>query len=277
VTTTYNDPVALYNQVGFIYDQSVVVIDRTATGTGAGTQTAVGLITRIRTATGSGAGTSNNSIAFKLLRTAQGSGGAGTGDTAVPEVIPVRTATATGTGGSSATATFFSIFTRTATASGTGASTATRLVISPRTATGSGAGTSTAIKAQFVARTATGSGIGAQSAISVRLVDRDGTGSGVGDYVPSVWVKSRIFRVPADDDYPFVDRLGTSAADRLFSYTPQGVRARNLYKLTDGTYSLTDPRRPERVVKVYYGGHNIFLEDSEVTELTAAGYGAYIT
>ncbi len=276
MTTTYNDPVALYNQVGFIYDQSVVVIDRTATGSGAGTETAVGLITRIRTATGSGTGTSNNSIAFKLLRTAQGSGGAGTGDNAVPEVIPVRTATATGTGGSSATATFFSIFTRTATASGTGASTATRLVISPRTATGSGAGTSTAIKAQFVARTATASGIGAQSAISLRLVDRDGTGSGVGDYVPSVWVKSRIFRPPATDFYRGGDRLGEGVDNRLGTYY-KDVRAPNIYKLTNGTFTIIDPRGADLIAKIYLGSHANFLTDQEVADLTAAGYGAYIT
>jgi len=28
---------------------------------------------------------------------------------------------------------------------------------------------------------------------------------------------------------------------------------------------------------VYYGGHDIFLDDTEVAELTAAGYGANIT
>jgi hypothetical protein len=128
-----------------------------------------------------------------------------------------------------------------------------------------------------VVRTATASGTSAQSALIREVLPRTATGSGVGDYVPADWTKSRIFRVPADDDYPLVNRLGTGAADRLFSFAPQGVRARNLYKLTDGTYTLTDPRRPERVVKVYYGGHNIFLEDSEVAELTAAGYGAYIT
>jgi hypothetical protein len=50
-----------------------------------------------------------------------------------------------------------------------------------------------------------------------------------------------------------------------------------LYKLTNGTYTTTDPRRPELVVKVYYGGHDIFLDDTEVGELTATGYGAYIT
>lgn len=275
MSTTYNDPVALYNQVGFIYDQSVVVIDRTATGAGTGTETAVGLITRSRTATGSGTSTSNNSIVVGFLRTAQGSGGASTGDQALINLIPVRTATGSGTGASTVTGVVVRF--RTATGAGQGAATATRLVVGIRTATGSGTGASVAIKAQFVVRTATGSGTSAQSAIGNELLPRAATGSGVGTDTPAIWIKSRIFRVPPDDDYPFSERLGTSAADRLFSHTPQGVRARNLYKLTDGTYSLTDPRRPERVVKVYYGGHNIFLEDSEVAELTAAGYGAYIT
>jgi hypothetical protein len=90
-------------------------------------------------------------------------------------------------------------------------------------------------------------------------------------------MKSHIFRVPTTSTYPFAQRLGTSGADRLFSHTPQGIRQYNLFKLTDGSYQITDPRMPERIVKVYYGGHDNFLDDTEVAELTAAGYGASIT
>lgn len=276
MSTTYNDPVALYNQVGFIYDQSVVVIDRTATGAGAGTETAVGLITRFRTATGAGTGTSNNSIAFKLLRTAQGAGGAGTGDNADPNVIPVRVATGSGTGASTSAENFFTTFTRTATATGTGASTATRLIISPRTAAGSGTGTSVAVKSQFVVRTATGSGTSAQSALTRELLPRTATGTGVGDYVPSAWVKSNIFRPPATDFYRGGDRLGEGVDNRLGTYY-KDVRAPNIYKLTDGTYTIVDPRGADRIAKVYLGSHANFLDAQEVADLTAAGYGDYIT
>jgi hypothetical protein len=90
-------------------------------------------------------------------------------------------------------------------------------------------------------------------------------------------MKSHIFRVPVTSTYPFAERLGTSGADRLFSFVPQGIRQYNLFKLDDNTYQITDPRMPERIVKVYYGGHDNFLDDTEVAELTAAGYGASIT
>ena len=90
-------------------------------------------------------------------------------------------------------------------------------------------------------------------------------------------MKSHIFRVPTTRTYPFAERLSEEAPDRLFSHTPQGIRAKNLYRLSDGTYTTTDPRRPELITRTYYGGHDIFLTDEEVTELTAAGYGASIT
>lgn len=276
MSTTYNDPVALYNQAGFVYDQSVVVIDRTATGSGTGTETASGLIIRFRTATGAGTGTSNNSIAFKLLRTAQGAGGAGTGDQALIAVIPVRTATGSGTGASTSAENFFTTFTRTVTATGIGASTATRLIISPRTATGSGVGTSVAVKAQFVVRTATGTGISAQSALTRELLPRTATGTGTGNYVPPTWTKSRIFRPPATDFYRGGDRLGEGVDNRLGTYY-KDVRAPNIYKLANGTYTIIDPRGDGLIAKIYLGSHANFLTDQEVADLTAAGYGEYIT
>jgi hypothetical protein len=112
--------------------------------------------------------------------------------------------------------------------------------------------------------------------VGARVVRVSGTNTGNGSGT-AVWVKSRIFRVPAKQKVGYAQRLGETDADRLFSFTPKGLRADNLYKLTNGTYTTTDPRRPELVVKVYYGGHDIFLDDTEVGELTAAGYGAYIT
>ena len=54
------------------------------------------------------------------------------------------------------------------------------------------------------------------------------------------------------------------------------IRAENLYRLSDGTYTINDPRN-NAAVRTYLGAHNIFLDDTEVAELTAAGYGAYIT
>jgi hypothetical protein len=229
-----------------------VLRQRTATGSGTGSQTATAILVAVRTATGSGTGTQTVTGLHIAPRTATGSG-TGT-STSVEALIPVRTATGSGVG--SGTAVDLVINIRTATGSGVGSGTGDWLLVSIRTATGSGTGTQTAVGARVNRRTAVGSG----------------TGTGTAD-----WVKSHIFRVGITSDYSFAARYPETDSDRLFAHTPQGIRAYNLYKLTNNTYQITDPRRPELVAKIYYGGHDIFLDDTEVAELTAAGYGASIT
>ena len=229
-----------------------VLRQRTATGSGTGSQTATAILVAVRTATGSGTGTQTVTGLHIAPRTATGSG-TGT-STSVEALIPVRTATGSGVG--SGTGVDLVINIRTATGSGVGSGTGDWLLVSVRTATGSGEGTQTAVGARVNRRTAVGSG----------------TGTGTAD-----WVKSHIFRVGITSDYSFAARYPETNSDRLFAHTPQGIRAYNLYKLTDNTYQITDPRRPELVAKIYYGGHDIFLDDTEVAELTAAGFGANIT
>jgi hypothetical protein len=229
-----------------------VLRQRTATGSGTGSQTATAILVAVRTATGSGTGTQTVTGLHIAPRTATGSG-AGSA-TSVEALIPVRTATGSGVG--SGTAVDLVINIRTATGSGVGSGTGNWLLVSIRTATGSGTGTQTAVGARINRRTATGVG----------------TGTGTAD-----WVKSHIFRVGITSDYSFAARYPETNSDRLFAHTPQGIRAYNLYKLTDNTYQITDPRRPELVAKIYYGGHDIFLDDTEVAELTAAGFGASIS
>ena len=229
-----------------------VLRQRTATGSGTGSQTATAILVAVRTATGSGTGTQTVTGLHIAPRTATGSG-TGT-STSVEALIPVRTATGSGVG--SGTAVDLVINIRTATGSGVGSGTGNWLLVSIRTATGSGTGTQTAVGARVNRRTATGSG----------------TGTGTAD-----WVKSHIFRVGITSDYSFAARYPETNSDRLFAHTPQGIRAYNLYKLTNNTYQITDPRRPELVAKIYYGGHDIFLDDTEVAELTAAGFGASIS
>ena len=229
-----------------------VLRQRTATGSGTGSQTATAILVAVRTATGSGTGTQTVTGLHIAPRTATGSG-TGT-STSVEALIPVRTATGSGVG--SGTGVDLVINIRTATGSGVGSGTGDWLLVSVRTATGSGTGTQTAVGARVNRRTAVGSG----------------TGTGTAD-----WVKSHIFRVGITSDYSFAARYPETNSDRLFAHTPQGIRAYNLYKLTDNTYQITDPRRPELVAKIYYGGHDIFLDDTEVAELTAAGFGASIS
>jgi hypothetical protein len=229
-----------------------VLRQRQASGSGTGTSTAVGVSVAIRTATGSGVGTMDSTGLHIAPRTATGDG-TGSG-TAVGEILPVRTATGNGVG--SATTISIHVVVRTSTGTGQGTSATSSYVTAIRTSSGSGEGTSTTVGARVLFRTGTGAG--------------DGTAT-------ANWDKSHIFRVPITEGYPFAERLSEESADRLFAFTPQGARAKNLYRLTDGSYTTTDPRRPELITRIYYGGHDIFLTDPEITELTAAGYGSSIT
>jgi hypothetical protein len=237
--------------LGTASSSASVLRQRQGTGSGTGTETATGLLTIIKTATGSGVGTMDSTGLHIAPRTATGSG-LGTATT-TGVLIPVRTATGSGVG------------------SGTGID----LVVSVRTATGQGDGTGTANWLLVSIRIATGSGLGTSESVGARINRRTATGSGTGTQTAD-WVKSHIFRVPNTSTYAFAPRFA-EGGDRLFAFAPQGIRAYNLYKLTNNTYQITDPRIPELISKVYYGGHDIFLDDTEVAELTAAGYGASIT
>jgi hypothetical protein len=247
------------------------VITVTATASGLGTASSLANVLRQRQATGSGTGTGTATRIAVAVRTATGSG-VGTMDSTGLHIAP-RTATGSGTG--TATVVGVLIPVRTATGSGVGSGTGVDIVVSVRTATGSGAGTGTGVWLLTSIRTATGDGLGTQTSVGARINRRTATGSGTGTGTAS-WVKSHIFRVPNTSTYAFATRYA-EGEDKLFAHTPQGIRAYNLYKLTDNTYQITDPRRPELIAKVYYGGHDIFLDDTEVAELTAAGYGASIT
>jgi hypothetical protein len=251
-----------------------VLRQRTATGSGAGTSSASILKVAIRTATGSGVGTmdSTGNVIHFYLRTATGSG---TGSSSITSIrVPVRTATSSGLGTETADWNVNPV--RSATGAGTGSATTISIHVVVRTGTGAGDGTSTTASFLTAIRTASGSGTGTSTTVGARALFRACTGSGLGSGTAD-WTKSHIFRVPTTSTYAFAERLGESNADRLFSFMPQGIRQYNLFKLTDGSYQTTDPRMPERIVKVYYGGHDNFLDDAEIAELTAAGYGASIT
>ena len=244
----------------------------TATASGVGTASSSANVLRQRTATGNGTGSGTATRVRVPVRSATGSG-VGTFDSTGLRVVP-RIATGSGAGTQSANRIVVSV--RYATGSGTGTGTGVDLVINRRTATGAGTGTGTATWLLVSIRTATGSGTGTSTALGARINRRTATGSGTGTATAN-WVKSHIFRIGITSDYSFAARYPETNSDKLFAHTPQGTRAYNLYKLTDNTYQTTDPRRPELISKIYYGGHDIFLDDTEVAELTAAGYGASIT
>jgi hypothetical protein len=186
----------------------------------------------------------------------------------------LRTATASGEGSSSSAFSVTKI--RVATGFGIGSSSSVETYVLPRVGTGSGQGSSSTARVVVALRTATGSGTGTQTTVGARAIRRTGTASGDGTSA-SLWIKSHILRLPATDEYPGGLFANFDTNHRLRSYDRSGRRARNLYKLTDGTYTTTEQRDQGQVAKVYLGSHSNFLTDTEVSELTAAGYGSYIT
>jgi hypothetical protein len=225
---------------------------RMGTGSGIGSQTAIALKIAIRSATGSGVGTMDSTGVHIAPRTASSSG-VGSGST-VSLLNAVRTAQGSGLGDS--VVTFIRIHLRVAIGAGVGSGDGVDLVINIRTAVGSGVSDSVALGGILYLRSATGSGQGTDSAD---------------------WTKSHIFRVPYTHTYPGGYFGGGDAANRLQRYNRTNVRVRNLYKLTSGDYTTVDQRDQGQVEKLWLGGHDHYLSDAEVVELTAAGFGASIT
>jgi hypothetical protein len=96
-----------------------------------------------------------------------------------------------------------------------------------------------------------------------------------------------IFRPPTDDfvvpviisDYMGGLHLSKDQrlANRLGGRIEASPRGRNIFLLTNGTYTDNQPSSLDMVSKVYYGGHDNEITEDEVTALTAAGYGEYIS
>lgn len=66
-------------------------------------------------------------------------------------------------------------------------------------------------------------------------------------------------------------------AVRLFRHYGNLPRGRNVFKLSDGTYVEDEPADMNDVIKTYYGGHEYDVTADEAADLTANGYGAYLT
>lgn len=272
------------------------VITVSATGSGLGTESSVSQTLRQRQGTGSGVGDAVVTGILVAVRSATGSG-VGTMDSTGLHISP-RTATGSGVGSTTSQVrvdqlTDFSFPflnggrfylgapqkvtpVRTAVGSGSGASSTTFIRIPLRTATGSGEGSGTGVDLVINIRTATGSGVGDSVSLGGILYIRDAAGSGVGSSTAD-WVKSHIFRVPYTYNYPGATYRDEGAANRLQRYNRTNVRVRNLYKLTNGSYTTVDQRDQGQVVKLWQGGHDHYLTDAEVVELTTAGFGASIT
>lgn len=65
-------------------------------------------------------------------------------------------------------------------------------------------------------------------------------------------------------------------ATRLGRHLAPIPRGRNVYLLTNGTFTEEQPVDDATVAKTYHGGHVHDITEAEAAALTAAGYAAYI-
>jgi hypothetical protein len=201
-----------------------------------------------------------------IIPVATGATGSGTGTQSATRIrVPLRAATGSGIG--SASATSVHVAPRAATGSGVGTSLNSILHKNLRTAYGAGGSTTsdTAVGLHIAPRTGTGSGLGTQTALGFRVVLRNATGSGTSTQT-ATWAKSLIFRTPVEDRFPWSDYRTFNSQNNLFSKAAQGYRARNIFRLTNGTYTNTDPLDPILVERTYYGGHDHFVTQEEKDE-----------
>ena len=248
---------------------------RTASASGTGSQSTVSLHIVIRSATGSGsAGASTSTDLEILFRSATGSGtSSGEAD---PFLFVIRQASGSGSGTSSSV--FRRELLRPASGTGAGASSANRLVKNLRTASGSGVGSGTAVRLVVTIRSATASGVGTASSTSIELLPRTASGSGAGATSgDAIGYKFHMFRPPTQNDVPTQLVGGDRIANRLARFYAPGQRGKNVYKLTDSTFTEIDQHDYSIVTKVYHGGHVHQLTEEEYTDLLAAGYSEYLT
>lgn len=85
-----------------------------------------------------------------------------------------------------------------------------------------------------------------------------------------------VFRPPTDSFVYWDDAYDNSPESRLFARVRNAERGRNVYKLSDGSYTENQPAHLEDIAVVYFGGHDNIIDATEEADLTAAGYGAYI-
>jgi hypothetical protein len=92
-----------------------------------------------------------------------------------------------------------------------------------------------------------------------------------------------IFRPPTDDFVPLAlppkpdDPEEVRLAYNLFRHYGNDPRGRNVFKLTNGTFTENEPNDNTTIARTYFGGSDNIINDQEAAELTAAGYGAYIS
>jgi hypothetical protein len=92
-----------------------------------------------------------------------------------------------------------------------------------------------------------------------------------------------IFRPPTDNFMMLgippndFDSQEARLAYGLFRHYNNEPRGRNVFLLTNGSYTENEPNDITTIRKVYWGGTDNEISADEVASLTAAGYGEYIS
>lgn len=81
------------------------------------------------------------------------------------------------------------------------------------------------------------------------------------------------FKPPTDDFVYWAD----NGEEGIFSYLKPWPRGRNVFKLTDGSFTEYQPMDQDSIAITYHGGHIHELTAQEEQDLRDAGYGDYIT
>lgn len=80
------------------------------------------------------------------------------------------------------------------------------------------------------------------------------------------------FIPPTENAVVYGDPLRRGIEYRLWRFYVPTSRGRNVYRLIDGSFTEVEPRDMSTVSRVFFGGHNNYVTDSEADALVAAGY-----
>jgi hypothetical protein len=85
-------------------------------------------------------------------------------------------------------------------------------------------------------------------------------------------VGSFVFEPPMPTELPRVSYPISRADERFWSHFRRGPVGQNVFKLTDGTYTFTQPANNTDVAIWYLGGHIYPVDAAEKAALEAAGF-----
>ena len=70
----------------------------------------------------------------------------------------------------------------------------------------------------------------------------------------------------------YINRFSYGVEYRLWRFYGPGVRGKNVYRLTDGSFTESQPGDASLIDRVFHGGHDNYVTDAEADALVAAGY-----